>query len=43
VRVELPDETFSGTAVSLDALGHLVVDTEGERRVVSAADVVHLR
>ncbi|HXR54732.1 MAG TPA: biotin--[acetyl-CoA-carboxylase] ligase [Acidimicrobiales bacterium] len=43
VRVELPEETFSGTAVSLDELGHLVVDADGNRRVVSAADVVHLR
>jgi BirA family biotin operon repressor/biotin-[acetyl-CoA-carboxylase] ligase len=43
VRVELGEESFSGTAVALDATGHLVVDTDGGRRVVSAADVVHLR
>jgi BirA family biotin operon repressor/biotin-[acetyl-CoA-carboxylase] ligase len=43
VRVELGEESFSGTAVSLDDMGHLVVDTDGGRRVVSAADVVHLR
>jgi BirA family biotin operon repressor/biotin-[acetyl-CoA-carboxylase] ligase len=43
VRVELGEESFSGTAVSLDATGRLVVDTDAGRRVVSAADVVHLR
>jgi BirA family biotin operon repressor/biotin-[acetyl-CoA-carboxylase] ligase len=43
VRVELGEESFSGTAVSLDEMGHLVVDTDAGRRVVSAADVVHLR
>ena len=43
VRVELADETYSGTAVSLDERGHLVVDADGVRRVVSAGDVVHLR
>jgi BirA family biotin operon repressor/biotin-[acetyl-CoA-carboxylase] ligase len=43
VRVELSGETFSGTAVSMDEQGHLVVDVGGERRVVTAADVVHLR
>ena len=43
VRVDLPEETFAGTAVSLDERGHLVLDADGERRVVSAADVVHLR
>jgi BirA family biotin operon repressor/biotin-[acetyl-CoA-carboxylase] ligase len=43
VRVELVDEAFTGTAVSLDPMGHLVVDADGGRRVVSAADVVHLR
>ena len=43
VRVELPGETFFGTAVSMDEHGHLVVDLGGDRRVVTAADVVHLR
>jgi BirA family transcriptional regulator, biotin operon repressor / biotin---[acetyl-CoA-carboxylase] ligase len=43
VRVELAEETYSGTAVSLDERGHLVVDADGERRVVAAGDVVHLR
>lgn len=43
VRVELADETFSGTALSLDERGHLVVQADGERRVVTAGDVVHLR
>ena len=39
VRVELPAETFEGLASALTAEGYLVVDD----RVVSAADVVHLR
>jgi BirA family biotin operon repressor/biotin-[acetyl-CoA-carboxylase] ligase len=43
VRVKLPGKTFSGTAVSLDERGHLVVDTRDGLRTVSAADVVHLR
>jgi BirA family transcriptional regulator, biotin operon repressor / biotin---[acetyl-CoA-carboxylase] ligase len=43
VRVELPAETFTGTAVSLDERGQLVVEADAGRRVVSAADVVHLR
>jgi hypothetical protein len=32
-----------GTAVDLTAAGHLVVEVDGERLDVSAADVVHLR
>ena len=43
VRVELPEESFSGTALGLDDRGQLVVEAGGERRVVSAGDVVHLR
>ena len=39
VRVELADETFTGTATGLTDDGHLVVGG----RVVSAGDVVHLR
>jgi BirA family biotin operon repressor/biotin-[acetyl-CoA-carboxylase] ligase len=39
VRVELPSETFEGTATALTAEGYLVVAD----RVVTAADVVHLR
>jgi BirA family biotin operon repressor/biotin-[acetyl-CoA-carboxylase] ligase len=43
VRVDLVTESFSGTAVDVDADGALRVDTEhGPRRVV-AGDVVHLR
>jgi BirA family biotin operon repressor/biotin-[acetyl-CoA-carboxylase] ligase len=43
VRVELAGETFVGTAAELDERGHLLVETEGGRRVVIAADVIHLR
>lgn len=39
VRVELSDETFTGTATGVTDEGHLVVDG----RVVAAGDVVHLR
>ncbi len=39
VRVELPHETFEGTATALTDEGFLVVDG----RVVSAGDLVHLR
>ena len=39
VRVELPGETFTGTATDVTDDGHLVVDG----RAVSAGDVVHLR
>jgi BirA family biotin operon repressor/biotin-[acetyl-CoA-carboxylase] ligase len=43
VRVEIPGGTFTGTAVAITAAGHLVIDTGGERRTVTAGDVVHLR
>lgn len=44
VRVELPgDERFTGRAVELDATAAIVVEVDGERRRVSAGDVVHAR
>jgi BirA family biotin operon repressor/biotin-[acetyl-CoA-carboxylase] ligase len=43
VRVELATETIEGVAVGLNSRGHLVVETDGERREVSAGDVVHVR
>ncbi len=43
VRVELPAQTITGTAVDVTAEGHLVVDTPAGRRTVTAGDVVHLR
>ena len=44
VRVELPDEAFTGRAVEVTGEGHLLVKTEaGDVRRVPAGDVVHLR
>jgi BirA family transcriptional regulator, biotin operon repressor / biotin---[acetyl-CoA-carboxylase] ligase len=43
VRVELPDETFEGTAADVADSGHLLVETSVCLREVSAGDVVHLR
>lgn len=45
VRAELPGgEELTGTAVDLDGQGGLVIETTaGERRTVTAGDVVHLR
>lgn len=46
VRVEVTaTEPLVGTAVEVDELGRLVVETapEGERRALSAGDVIHLR
>lgn len=43
VRVELAFETLLGVAADVTREGHLVVDTDGGRRVVTAGDVVHLR
>lgn len=43
VRVELPGESFEGTAVGLTEEGHLVVDVGATLRTVVAGDVVHLR
>lgn len=44
VRVELPGGAMLvGEAVDVDGAGRLVVATDGERHVLSAGDVVHLR
>ena len=43
VRVDLPDGSFTGTAVSVTDDGHLVVDADGAMRTVVAGDVVHVR
>jgi BirA family biotin operon repressor/biotin-[acetyl-CoA-carboxylase] ligase len=44
VRVELPNEDYTGVAVGLEPDGTLVVRTDDDgRRSVSAGDVVHLR
>jgi len=43
VRVTLPDDEVTGAASGIDDAGHLVVETESGRRLVSAGDVVHLR
>jgi BirA family biotin operon repressor/biotin-[acetyl-CoA-carboxylase] ligase len=43
VRVTLPNEELTGAASAIDDAGHLVVETAGGRRLVSAGDVVHLR
>jgi BirA family biotin operon repressor/biotin-[acetyl-CoA-carboxylase] ligase len=43
VRVDLPDRSFTGTAVSVTDDGHLVVDADGTPRTVVAGDVVHVR
>jgi BirA family biotin operon repressor/biotin-[acetyl-CoA-carboxylase] ligase len=43
VRVELAGRTIEGEAVDVAADGQLVVVSDGERHLVSAADVVHLR
>lgn len=43
VRVELPDETFTGTAEDVGDDGHLRVRTDDGARSVTAGDVVHLR
>ena len=43
VRAELPGETLHGRAADVTREGHLVVETDDGRRVVSAGDVVHLR
>ena len=43
VRVELARESIVGTAVDLTESGHLVVDSCGSRRTITAGDVVHLR
>ncbi len=43
VRVELVDDPVVGLAVDVDLDGALVLEVDGARRVVTAADVVHLR
>ena len=43
VRVELAGTAVEGEAVDVTPEGHLVVDTNGQRRQVPAGDVVHLR
>lgn len=44
VRVELPGQpTLTGTAVDLDAQGRLVLCSGGQRHVLSAGDVTHVR
>jgi len=43
VRVELADETFTGTAADVSDEGHLLVDVGMCLRTVTAGDVVHLR
>jgi BirA family biotin operon repressor/biotin-[acetyl-CoA-carboxylase] ligase len=43
VRVELADETFTGTASDVSDEGHLLVDVGMCLRTVTAGDVVHLR
>jgi BirA family biotin operon repressor/biotin-[acetyl-CoA-carboxylase] ligase len=43
VRVELPDETFTGVAADVTDDGHLLVDVGMCLRTVVAADVIHLR
>lgn len=44
VVVKLPGgQELSGTAVDVDADGHLIVDAADGRHVVAAGDVVHLR
>lgn len=43
VRIEMMDETFTGTVVDVTAEGHLLVDVGTCLRRVTAGDVVHLR
>jgi BirA family transcriptional regulator, biotin operon repressor / biotin---[acetyl-CoA-carboxylase] ligase len=43
VRVDLPDESFTGTAADVSDEGHLLVDVGMCLRTVAAGDVVHLR
>jgi BirA family biotin operon repressor/biotin-[acetyl-CoA-carboxylase] ligase len=43
VRVDLGDETFTGTAADVSDEGHLLVDVGMCLRTVTAGDVVHLR
>ncbi len=43
VRIEMADETFTGTGADIDNEGHLLVDVGMCLRKVTAGDVVHLR
>ncbi|MCA1683590.1 MAG: biotin--[acetyl-CoA-carboxylase] ligase, partial [Actinobacteria bacterium] len=43
VRVDLATEVVTGTAVSVDGQGRLVVECPGGRRTVAAGDVMHVR
>lgn len=43
VRVDLADDSFTGTACDLSVEGHLLVDIGMCLRTVTAGDVVHLR
>ncbi|MEY2567838.1 MAG: BirA family transcriptional regulator [Actinomycetota bacterium] len=43
VRIELADESFTGTASDVSDEGHLLVDVGVCLRTVTAGDVVHLR
>jgi BirA family biotin operon repressor/biotin-[acetyl-CoA-carboxylase] ligase len=43
VRVELAAGDITGLAEAIDDDGHLIVQTEADRRTVTAGDVVHLR
>ncbi|MEM9521664.1 MAG: biotin--[acetyl-CoA-carboxylase] ligase [Actinomycetota bacterium] len=43
VRVEQSSGAFVGTATTFDQEGRLVVDVDGESRVVAVGDVIHLR
>jgi BirA family transcriptional regulator, biotin operon repressor / biotin---[acetyl-CoA-carboxylase] ligase len=43
VRVELADESFTGSACDVNDAGQLLVSTDACLRTISAGDVVHLR
>jgi BirA family biotin operon repressor/biotin-[acetyl-CoA-carboxylase] ligase len=43
VRVDLVDESFTGTAADVTGEGHLLVDVGACLRTVTAGDVVHVR
>jgi BirA family biotin operon repressor/biotin-[acetyl-CoA-carboxylase] ligase len=43
VRVELAAGDITGLAEAIDDDGHLIVQTQADRRTVTAGDVVHLR
>ena len=43
VRVDLPDESFTGTAADVSDEGHLLVDVGMCLRTIAAGDVVHVR